>query len=134
MNINNNMNMNNMNMMNNMNVNMVNNMNMNNMNMVNNNVNMNNQNQVSSNPQEEENTIFVTFTFKKNKKQIYIDIGRDQTFKEALDILENKYEWLKNIHNKKYSFSNRVIKENEFNKTIKQLGIDGSADIFILTD
>ena len=141
MNMNNNMNnmnnmnkMNNMNMMNNMNVNMVNNMNMNNMNMMNNNANMNNQNQASSNPQEAENTIFVTFTFKKNKKQIYIDIGRNQTFKEALDILKNKYEWLKTIPNQKYSFNDRIIKESEFDKTITQLKIDESSDIFILTD
>jgi hypothetical protein len=102
------------------------------MNMMNNNNNMNNQNQASLNPQETEDTIFVTFTFKKNKKQIYIDIGRDQTFREALDILKNKYEWLKPMPNLKYSFNNHIILENEFNKTIKQLGINESSDIFIL--
>ena len=66
--------------------------------------------------------------------KINIDIDRDQTFKEDLNILKNKYEWLKTISNQKYSFNNYRIKESEFNKTIKQLGIDESSDIFILTD
>ena len=77
------MNMNNNNNMNNMNI-------MNNMNLANN-MNMNNQNQDDL-PQETEDTIFITFTFKKNKKQIYIDIGRNQTLNEAINILKNKYE------------------------------------------
>ena len=119
-------------MMNN-NMNMVNNIDMmNNMNIMNNNMNANNLNQESFNAEEE--TIFVTFTFKKNKKQIFIDINRNQTFREAIEILENKYEWYKSLPNKKYSFNNRIIRENDFNKTIKQLGINESLDIFILTD
>ena len=122
-------NMSNMNMMNN-NINMMNNMN--NMNMMNNNINMNNQNQFPQSPQESEDTIFVTFTFMKNKKQIYIDIGKNQTFKEAISILVNKYEWLKNMGNLKFTFKGRTIEKNEYNKTIMALGIDESSDISII--
>ena len=125
-----------MNMNNNQNMNMMNGMNgmmngmMNNMNIMNN-MNMNNQNQDDL-PQETEDTIFVTFTFKKNKKQIYIDIGINQTFNEAINILKNKYEWLKNMNNLKYSFNGQILLENKFNMTIKALGINESSDISIL--
>ena len=135
--LNNNMLINNMNnnMMMNNNMNMMNNIDMmNNLNIMNNNMNMmNNINQASINPPEIEDTIFVTFTFKKNKKQIYIDISRNQTFKDAIDILNKKYEWLKKIA-RKYSLNNRIIKESEFNKTLTQLKIDENSDIIILTD
>ena len=132
-----------------MNMNMMNNNNMN-MNMMNNNnMNMNmalpqqlqqnivnnipNQNQSEQN-QNNENSIFVTFTFKKNKKQLYIDVDKNETFLGALTILEDKYEWLKTIDNKKYYFKGEYIPQSKFNQKICQLGIEDNSDIFIKYD
>ena len=135
----NNMNMMNMNMMNNMN-----NMNMNNMNMMNNMNNMNmvnkmnnqnqNLNQLDEVPEESGDTIFITFTFIKNKRQIYLDVARSIKFREAINMLTNKYEWLKSIKKIKYSFNKSVIDEKKFDKTLSELGIDESSDIHILSD
>ena len=133
----NNMNMNNMNMMNNMN-----NMNMNNMNMMNNMNNMNmvnkmnnqNLNQLDEVPEESGDTIFITFTFIKNKRQIYLDVARSIKFREVINMLTNKYEWLKKIPNIRYSFNNSVIDKNKLDKTLFDLGIDESSDIHILSD
>ena len=98
------------------------------------NITNNNQNQNKSDlpPQNTENTIFVTFTFKKNKKQIYIDVDKKETFLNALKILEDKYEWLKTINKKKYCFNNKII--SNYQQRICDIGIDENSDIFILTD
>ena len=137
----NNMNMNNMNMnINNMNIiNMMGNNNNfgngNNMNMMNPNANNNNNNQnlnqnTKSN-QNSENSIFITFTFKKNKKQIYIDVDRDETFGNAEQMLTEKYNWLKDVNNRKYFFNGQII--TDYNKTLRRLKIDENSDISILS-
>ena len=150
-----------MNFANNMNINNVNNMNMNNFNKIgicNNfdNMNINNFNNMKNNAyinnnfnipfmnannnsdkknnQEKEELIFVTFTFKKNKKQIYIDVDKNETFRSALIILEDKYDWLKSIPNKRYTFNNKIIRTSDYGKKLCQLGIDEYSDIFMLTD
>ena len=58
----------------------------------NNNLNMVN-NYINNNSLDKENTlenkiIFVTFTFQRNKKQIYIEIDINETFGNAIRILE----------------------------------------------
>ena len=129
--------MNNMNI-NNMNMNNMNNMNMNNINM--NNINMNNmnvtnnQNQLNKIPEESEDTIFITFTFLKNKRQIYLDVDRKIKFSDAVNMLMNKYEWLKTMKNLRYSFNNKNIDKTKFNQTLLEIGIDESSDIHILSD
>lgn len=84
----------------------------------------------------EENIILVTFTFKKNKKQLFIDVSPDSTFAEAISILENKYEWLKALLQRNYSINinsnnEKPISEEDYNKTLKGLGINESSDIWI---
>ena len=49
----------------------------------------------------------------------------------AINMLEDKYNWLRSINPKKYIFNGREIKD--FNKTLKQLKIDENSDIFILS-
>ena len=93
-------------------------------------------NQLSQIQEAEENTIFVTFTFKKNKKQLFIDVSPDSTFADAIFILENKYEWLKALSQRNYSINinsnnEKLISEENYNKTLKDLGIKESSDIWI---
>ena len=128
---------NNMNNMNNMNNNFNNGINMNNNNGVGfnanfNNANNNNNNQISnqnSQCQSSEDTIFVTFTFQRNKKQIYIDVDRNERFGQAVKILEDKYNWLRAIQGRKYYYNNKEITDQS--KTLKQLKIDENSDIYI---
>lgn len=98
--------------------------------------NANNNKQTQPQP-EKQNLIFVTFTFKKNKKQIYIDVSPDNTFAEAIFILENKYEWLKALPQRNYSINinsnnEKLISEKDYNKTLKDLGIGEDSDIYII--
>ncbi len=131
----NNMNINNMNMnnMNNMNMNNMNNMNMNNMNMnINNNVNkLNNlaNNNNNLNNKGNEKIIFVTFTFEKYNKQIFIDVCENERFENVKKELEEKYNWLKSLQNKKFFFENKEI--NNPSATLKELKIDNNCDIKI---
>lgn len=114
---------------NNFNNNLFNNFN-NNLNLQNNNLSFTNENKQNS--ESSENTIFIIFTFKKNKKQIYIDAPRNIAFSNAINMLEKKYEWLKSISIKNYTFNNKIIKTNDYNKTLLELGIDDDSEIFIL--
>ena len=150
MNFDNNMNKNNINNKNMYNFNKIGvcsnfpNMNINNFNNMKNNTCINNNfnfpfmnennNSDRENNQEKEELIFVTFTFKKNKKQIYIDVDKNETFRGALIILEDKYEWLKTIPNIRYTFNNKIIRTSDYGKKLCQLGIDEYSDIFMLTD
>ena len=121
-------NFNNMNYINNMSGN--NNMNMLNNNIINNNLlnnfNLNINNRFQPN---DENFIFVTFTFKKNRRQIYIDVDENDTFGNMLKRLESKYDYLKTIRNKSYLYKDKII--SDFSKTLKQLNIDEASDIYI---
>ena len=140
-NINNNMNI----MNNNMNFNPFNNINqnMNNNNIQNNNINSNQNNMKNNvsfnnksniNNQNCQNTetnngyIFVTFTFKKYNKQIFLDIYENMLFKDVIIQLEEKYSWLKSIKNKYYYFKDKKI---DINKTVKKLNIKDNSDIII---
>mgnify|MGYP003571550055 CR=1 FL=1 len=140
-NINNNMNI----MNNNMNFNPFNNINqnMNNNNIQNNNINSNQNNMKNNvsfnnksniNNQNCQNTetnngyIFVTFTFKKYNKQIFLDIYENMLFKDVIIQLEEKYSWLKSIKNKYYYFKDKKI---DINKTVKNLNIKDNSDIII---
>ena len=114
---------NNMNMMGNINMNMFNN------NFTNNNMNIMNNNQSQQN---QDNFIFVTFTLKKNLKQMYIDVNENESFGNMIKILEDKYSFLKNIPNKTYSYKGKII--TDFNQTLKHLNINENSDIFILDD
>ena len=119
---------------NNQNINFINN-NMNNFNMNQNpnfNNNANNQNNPQNNQKQETNKkdeIFVTFTFKKNGEQIYIDVDKNEKFGNAINILQAKYNWLTKIIKKKYYLGKKEIKD--FNKTLTEIGIKDNSDIII---
>ena len=99
----------------------------------------NNDNQINnqaannvSQPNNKENEIFVTFTFQKNKEQIYIDVDKYATFSNALAMLENKYNWLKKIKQKKYYLNKKEIEPKSFNNTLTKLQIKDNSDIIIV--
>ena len=99
----------------------------------------NNDNQINnqaannvSQPNNKENEIFVTFTFQKNKEQIYIDVDKYATFSNALAMLENKYNWLKKIRQKKYYLNKKEIEPKNFDKTLTKLHIKDNSDIIIV--
>ena len=137
MNINNNCNMNiaQNNMFNNNAMNIINNNNnlMNNMNInfQQNFILNNNQNKGEDLPPEKDpNTIFVSFTFKSNNKQIFIDIYPSETFGNAIKALEIKYKMTMQSTSK-YFFKKKEITKKDFGKTLNQLHIVDSSDISI---
>ena len=79
-----------------------------------------------------ENPVFLTFTFKKYNKQIFIDVDDNDIFQNVIIELEEKYDWLKPINGRKYFLNNREIKRNEFSKTVKNLGIVDNSNIVIV--
>ena len=139
--LNSNYNMNNVNYMNenNFNIQMNNNINKSFNNIKSNNNNLNNniisQNINSGNNQKNqfvEKPVFLTFTFKKYNKQIFIDVDDNDIFQNVIIELEEKYDWLKSINGRKYFLNNREIKKNEFSKTVKNLGIIDNSNIVIV--
>ena len=134
-NFNNNNQMINMNQMNNNNnnfnfQNLFNQFNMlsNNLNNNNNNIN-NNNNPKPKRPQLSGKTIFITFTFQKEGKQIFIDSNENEKFFTVKKDLEEKYEWLKTMDIKYYFKNNEITGD----KSLKDLGIKDNSDITIKT-
>ena len=81
-------------------------------------------------PEKKGNTIFVSFTYKRNNKQIFIDINPHETFGNAIIQLDKKYKSsLQNNPNIYFSNKGQII--NDFNKSLKQLHIKDSSDITI---
>ena len=125
-------NMNNINMNNNMYNNMNNNMNNNNMNM-NNNMNNNvinnnfNQNNIIQN-HNIDGIVCLIFTFPAYKKDIYIDIGENETFNKVIEELKEKYMWLNKLKDLKFVYNNKEI---DGNKTVKENGLNDSNKIVI---
>ena len=110
-----NMNINNINFNNNFNFNMYNNNN--------NNINLNQNNYLGS--------ILLNFTFKEYKKQIYLDINENELFSNAINQLEDKYQWLRKIKGKKYYIHQHEIDQN---KTIKENGLVNNSNISIIKE
>ena len=81
-------------------------------------------------PEKKENTIFVSFTYKRNNKQIFIDINQNETFGNAIIQLDKKYN-LSLQNNQRIYFSKKGTIINDFNKTLKQLHINDCTDITI---
>ena len=74
------------------------------------------------------NIITIYFNFVKNNKKIYLDINKNEKFKNAVDELKEKYNWLKNIRNLKFSFNNKIVNNN---KTLTENGIVDGSEIII---
>ena len=119
-----NLNINNMNVNNNLNNMNVKNNNMNNF--LNNIMNLNNMNNINNN---KERLIFVTFTFEKYGKQIFLDVDENETFGDMVKELKEKYNWLRSLSIKKFFFNNKEI--NNFNKKVKELNLINNSDIKI---
>ena len=133
-NLNNNQNFNNMNNNNDI-INNQNNININNKNGNQNNninymvINENNMNNINNkNSKNTDANIFVTFTFVKYNKKIFLDISENMLFKDVIFQLEEKYSWLKCIKNKFYYFENTKI---DINRTVRDLKIKDNSDIII---
>ena len=119
-------NINNMNasMMNlsNQNFNNMNNMNFMNMSFNKNNINNNNLNNILSNNNNLGNQkVFLTFKFKKNNKECFINVNGNDKFIEVIRKLEEKYKWLKEDQNQTYYYQNQQI--TNMNSSLNDLGI-----------
>ena len=117
----------------------------NNQNNQNNNINMNinnsANNQMMDNDNESENQndnilsknegeITIYFDF-KNGKQIYIDVNVKTIFREVINQLKEKYEWLNNINIKCFLYNGRTV---DINKTCEENNIAESAKISIIDE
>ena len=80
--------------------------------------------------QEDDNNSIITiyFNFVKNKKQIYLDINKNEKFSKAITQLKEKYNWLKQMRYLKFYFNN---KEVDNNKSLVENGIIDNSEIII---
>jgi hypothetical protein len=83
-----------------------------------------------SNTKLNEQVVFLTFTFEKYNKNIFIDVDRNDEFKEVIKKLEEKYSWLTTITNKLYIYDKKQI--GNFNLTINELGMVDGSDIKVI--
>ena len=82
----------------------------------------------------EENFICIIFIFEKYGKHIFIDASEDKKFSEVIELLEEKYAWLKYLKNKAYIYKGKLIGKRGKKKTIKDLKICTNDIIFIQSD
>ena len=122
-NINNNMNYNMNN--NNFGYNMNNNMNYN----INNNTNNNTNNSLQKNnltitlndeKSDNSNIICLKFNFQKFNKELYLDIDQNEKFSKAIENLEDKYRWLKQLDNLQFLYDNKLLRKD---KTVRNNGL-----------
>ena len=67
------------------------------------------------------NLTYLTFTFEKYNKNIFIEVDGNDKFIEVIKKLEKKYIWLETIKNKLYIYDKKQI--GNFNLTLNELGI-----------
>ena len=75
--------------------------------------------------------IFITFTFKANNKQIFLDVNENEIFENIIIQLKEKYLWLKDFKNLVYYFNNKKLSENFFKTSAKNLGLKDNSNIII---
>ena len=110
----------------NTNINTINDMNyMNNINNSNINFINNTDNSIKNNDMNnsEENLICIIFSFEEYNKQIFIDVNENLEFREVIELLEDKYIWLKYIKERAYIFKKKEITKEQMNYSVKKLGI-----------
>ena len=80
--------------------------------------------------QEDNNNSIITiyFKFRTNRKQIYLDINKNEKFYQAISKLKEKYNWLKQIRNLRFYFKNKEIDNN---KSLSENGIIDNSEIII---
>ena len=125
----------NQNMNNNMNFNIFNNQsNTNNNNFINQGNNTNNtiKNQaLIKNDNLQGKMIFITFTYKENNKQIFLDTNENEIFENIIIQLKEKYLWLKDLKNLAYYFNNKKLSKNDYKTSAKNLGLKDNSNIII---
>ena len=84
--------------------------------------------QPNNNNLNNNNIITIYFNFIKNNKKIYLDINKNEKFNKAIDELKEKYNWLKNMRNLKFTFNDRIV--NNY-KTLTENGIVDGSEIII---
>ena len=105
---------------------------MNNINNSNNNFINNEINSIKNNDLNNlEDFICIIFSFEEYNKQIFIDVDDNLEFRKVIELLEEKYIWLRYIKERTYIFKNKEITEEEMNYSIKKLGICSNDLIFI---
>ena len=84
------------------------------------------------NKQNTFNTGEINITFIINDlKELYILVKSSNTFKEVIEQLKEKYNWIQNYNNVSYYYNNEKIDEL---KTIEELGIKNNDIIKIIAD
>jgi bacterioferritin (cytochrome b1) len=86
--------------------------------------------EVENSTKVNEKIVFLTFTFEKYQKNIFIDVNGNDKFEEVIKKLEEKYSWLTTIKNKIYIYGNAEIKN--YNMTLNELGIVDNSDIKVI--
>jgi len=102
------------------NMNLMNNFNNNNNSYINNTENNIKKNDVNN---SEENFICIIFSFEEHNKQIFIDVDENLEFRKVIELLEEKYNWLKYIKERTYIYKQKEITNALMNCSIKSLGI-----------
>ena len=87
-----------------------------------------------NNNKTKENFICIIFSFEKYDKHIFIDTSENKKFSEVIELLEEKYVWLKHIKEKSYIYKNQKIGRKKKKKTIKELQICTNDIIYIQSD
>ena len=77
----------------------------------------------------QQNIIMIIFTFEQYGKQIFIDMDENELFKNTINELEEKYNWLKSLNGKKFIFNGREITNQDI--SLKDLGIKDNSSIII---
>ena len=106
-------------------INNINNINyMNNINNNNNNfINIADNNIKNNDISDSENFFCIIFNFEEYNKKIFIDVDENLQFREVIELLEEKYNWLRYIKERTYIFKNKEIAGEQMNYSIKKLGI-----------
>lgn len=86
--------------------------------------------EVESSTKLNEQVVFLTFTFEKYNKNIFIEVDGNDKFIEVIKKLEEKYSWLTTITNKLYIYDKKQI--GNFNLTINELGMVDGSDIKVI--
>ena len=86
--------------------------------------------EVENNTKLNEQIVFLTFTFEKYNKNIFIEVDGNDKFNEVIQKLEEKYSWLTTINNKIYYYNGNQIPN--FNLTLNELGIVDNSDIKVI--
>ena len=106
--------------------------NINNNNISNDNIwNRNNENRYDTDNNDifdNKNEIVLYFEF-ENGKELYINVDESMSFKKAIDLLYDKYSWIKNVNIKDFIYNKRKL---DLNKSIKENGLKDNANIRII--